>query len=736
MAFTFGGTSGNNTSVKTAAAPATSAFSFGSSTAAAPSNTFSFGAAPAPAPATGTAASGAPASSFSFGAAPTPATAGTAASSAPASAFSFGAAPAPASAFSFGAAAPAPASTSSSLFGASTSTPAAAPSTFSFGGSTTPASAPAFGTSNSSSTFSFASTTNTTQQQSQPQSVSVHTLYKDLPENYRRVIDTLHENIMKHRRTMQNVGSMAPALLSSSSQAISNILVSDKSTTSLTLGTQYPSSPADAAAGPSSSNLALISNTTSSAAIANNGDTDTNSEINIDPHSTALPIQIKSLQSQLQILSCKIEESILMTQNLENIAQRATGNTIMHAQWPLEQLAMRMNVATKFRSPYSNDNAITNNALYNNDTVNSNQIPSNTLSNIHTNTNSTKTNTVNQSGDNDLVQKVAKMVDMQAAQVDRIEKIPSPFIWEQLHNLKQRLSQIQTDVLTLKQQLDLSKSKNLNPPSAGVNPMLSSIQEIAHIVRTQNDAFMRIAGAFATIHDQLEVTKNKFLHVHQTLMMSSYNARGDVYCDPFTAADIKEIEAERTMKQKIEAKVASVAASNAPNSQSAIAAPASATGGIFGVAAPAPATGGLFGSAPAPATSNLFGAAPSPAAGGLFGAAPAPASGGLFGSTPAPATGGLFGSTPAPAPATGGLFGSTPAPATSGLFGSTPAPAPATGGLFGSATAPAPASTTSLFGAPAPAPAGLAGAPAANLFGAPSTSSKSKSKSRSGRSRR
>ncbi len=75
------------------------------------------------------------------------------------------------------------------------------------------------------------------------------------------------------------------------------------------------------------------------------------------------------------------------------------------------------------------------------------------------------------------------------------------------------------------------------------------------------------------------------------------------------------------------------------------------SGGLFGSTAPAP-SGGLFGSTPAPA----FGAAPAPAA-PAFGAAPAPA----FGAAPAPATGGLFGSAPAPAPG-GGLFGAAPAP--------------------------------------------------------------------------
>jgi hypothetical protein len=107
------------------------------------------------------------------------------------------------------------------------------------------------------------------------------------------------------------------------------------------------------------------------------------------------------------------------------------------------------------------------------------------------------------------------------------------------------------------------------------------------------------------------------------------------------------------------------------------------------------------------------------AAAGAAAAAQAPPPG----SAQAPAAGGLFGA-PAPAAATGGLFGA-PAPASAaGGFGfGAPAPAPAAGGFgFGAASPAAAPAAGGLFGAPAPAPP-------------PATSIRSRSKSRSTRRR-
>jgi predicted RNA binding protein YcfA (HicA-like mRNA interferase family) len=61
------------------------------------------------------------------------------------------------------------------------------------------------------------------QQQQQPQQQQVHLPvhpYADLPPEYKKAIDGLHERMMQHKRSMNNVQSMAPkALLSAVSTA-------------------------------------------------------------------------------------------------------------------------------------------------------------------------------------------------------------------------------------------------------------------------------------------------------------------------------------------------------------------------------------------------------------------------------------------------------------------------------------------------------------------------------------
>ena len=323
-------------------------------------------------------------------------------------------------------------------------------------------------------------------------------------------------------------------------------------------------------------------------------------------------------------------------------------------------------------------------------------------------------------------------MDIRAAHVDRIEAMPSPYLWDVLRNFEQRVAIVQRDVDAVRDRLAiaeeaervqsmggfggagggmnetallLTNADNFNAMtslmlyegSGGAQAPLS--KRLATLTRSQNDMFLHIAEKAARAHERLAEVKSRYRRFCES-------TKGGYYDDPFIKADIEEVSREREMQQKIMEE--QIATAPPP-----VAAAAPTT------AAPAPSTS-LFGASPAPAAGGLFGApAPAPS-GGLFGApAPAPSGGGLFGSTPAPAPatgGGLFGA-PAPTPATGGgLFGSTPAPApapaTGGLFGSTPAPAPAAGGLFGSTPAPAPATGGGLFGAPA------AGAGAGGLFSA------------------
>jgi hypothetical protein len=291
-----------------------------------------------------------------------------------------------------------------------------------------------------------------------------------------------------------------------------------------------------------------------------------------------------------------------------------------------------------------------------------------------------------------ITDQIRKLLEFQAAHVDRLEKIHSPYMWQELEEMDARLQELNnsTQLVTT----HLTQMKNIRDMG------------VASVVQGQTALLLQVAQQVTSLQHRVQDLRIKYRH---------WEKEGNV----LDQQKVRDLMAQQKRDEIVKIGYLK-AASAAPPAPAPVAAPA--PGGLFGSA---PASSGLFGSAPTPGVG--FGAAPKP--GGLFGSTPAPApaaSGGLFGSTPAPppATGGgVFGSTPAPPPATGGLFGSTPAPAPAaggGLFGSTPASAEAptvSGGLFGSTSAPA-------FGA---APAATGG------FGSSSSVSKPKNKSRSNR---
>ena len=294
--------------------------------------------------------------------------------------------------------------------------------------------------------------------------------------------------------------------------------------------------------------------------------------------------------------------------------------------------------------------------------------------------------------DADMQAKLQQGLDRQLAFVDRVELMPSPYLWQTLEDMDQRLQNFKGHITTLQQQLEYSKR---------------STEEDIHvtsIVQMQNESIWKLASQWTILHNKVEQVKNSYRMYE----------KGDNILE---MAD----QAERDHQQQMDHALRSHLIKTVPTGP-----------------APAPAGGGLYGATPAPAAGGLFGAKPAPASGGLFGApSPAPAGGGLFGApAPAPAGGGLFGA-PAPAAAPAGAFG---AAAPAGAFGAPAAPAP---GGFGAPAAPA---GGGLFGAPAAAPAfGAAPAPAAGAFSfggaaapAPTTSTstpKSKNKGRSTRRR-
>ena len=388
-----------------------------------------------------------------------------------------------------------------------------------------------------------------------------------------------------------------------------------------------------------------------------------------------LTSQVEQLQDQIKTLRYRVDYA-------QNLYESSTSQAFMFALWPTEAVAARRGVPL--------------------------EKPRNTI-------------------DKEMQIKLRQILDKEMARVDRVERMPSPYLWQVLEDMEQRIQTFRGQMESLSKALKMAK--DMNPENVNV----------LNILRNQDRAIWHIATALANAHCQVDQLRANYRHYEKGTNVLDAAAQEERERQQYLDHKMSE-----QMVKSMPSASSTPGASN-PGATSLFGAGPAPSGGLFGAPAPAP-SGGLFG-APAPAPSGgLFGA---PAlSGGLFGGpAPAP-SGGLFG-TPAPSSSGFgFGTTPAPAPSTG-LFGTTPAPAPStGLFGTTtPPPAPA-GGLFGSTT-PAPAP----FGGAAPTPAAGAGfssfggtstvaaAPAFGGFGAApaqsSTSStpKAKNKSRSTRRR-
>jgi len=517
-------------------------------------------------------------------------------------AFSFGSTPAPSA---FGSSTPAAPAPSSSGFGFAATTLGPAPSGGLFGsspapsgglfgstsGTPTPAPAPSFGFGSTSSSSPFGLPATPTQQQQQPQQqlmmITSSTPYSSLPSEAQRAIDIIHDEIMRHKRTMNNVETMAPALLR-----------------------ELPVvNAADAAAGGGTS-------------------------------ASNLQAQLQDLKHSLEGLQVTVEKYRDKAVFLQTQMQKCTTQSVMYGVWPVEKVAVRRGVKLS-----SNEKSI----------------------------------------DPSVKEQLQQLLDQQAAHVDRIELVPSPYMWQTLEDLQKRTEMLLRQVSTLNRELDANASSD-------------HVMDVASIVHSQTEAIARVAHDVARVHDQMELLRTKY---NQT-------ERGE---NVLLKAEMAEYERQVRLEQQSKQQFMK-AAGSAPQ----------ATTTASGLA---PSTGGLFGGSPAPSST-----------GGLFGSSSAPApSGGLFGSYPAPASSAGFGAPqPASAPAPGGLFGSTPAPSGGGLFSSNPAPAPSTGGgLFGGTTSAVAPSTTGTT--PAPAGFSFAGAPTSNIPAAPVTISTPRAKGGSSRNR-
>jgi hypothetical protein len=687
MAFSFGGAS--------AAPSAGGGFSFGGAAPApaapapAAAGGFGFGGAANPAPAAGGGFAPAPAQGTSlFGAAPSP-------GPAPGASL-FGAAPSPAAApgTSLFGAAPSPAPAAGGFGFGATPAPAAggfgaAPAAGGFGFGAAPA--PAAGGFGAAPALAASSPFGQAQQQpqQQQQAITSYTPYAALPDNAKRMIDQLYQQINEHRRAMYNLEHMSPALLTLPDQErnIPTIVTPGLAGQKTTLGRPVSTMGTDGAVKVAGSRASSGSG-------------------------KPLPHQIRAVGSRIQLLSQQVASLLQQSQHMHDEGARTMEHATKEGAWPLEIMSARKNV---------------------------------TLTPLPRKANSQNTQISSLAGQpqqqqHDLMQdKLRQYQNQQATTVDWQEPIPSPYMWQILQRLEQRLSALGSQVDLLSQELSfvVQSSSAMEPDVAAGSPprrgqrgastrdsSTTTASQIASILQSQWDAFIRVAAKIAKMHDTLEAIKLDYsgmladakYHHHVSVSspasrgaagLSSYarggspaggsSSRPRSFSDPFRKADARELEHEETFKARFAAKVAAAAA-YIP------AVPAAAPG----VPAPAPAAAGgsLFGP-PKPAGASLFGAAPAPTPGGssLFGGAP----------TPAPAPGAsLFGSAPvaAPAPATS-LFGSTPAAAApapgASLFGGAPAaaPAPAAGGLFGGGSAfgaaPAPAAG-GLFGGAPPAP--------------------------------
>lgn len=541
------------------------------------------------------------------------------------------------------------------------------------------------------------------QQQQYQQPLSGNTPYSQLPDNAKRAIDGIYQLMMQHRRTLASVRTMAPSLLNVDDGSGNNNNQNSAMMNSTAARGGGVLSPADAAAGSPRRNASSSSSS---------------SNATKDPSSIPLPQQMIALHSQIQTLLQSAESNLIGAQQLKARAGEATVQAKMHGAWPIENVAARRGVALSTvrdvlrgggNGGGNNSQSGSSGASSSSSLGGGNASSSTATTGVSGGTPASSLN-VSGMGNMDAIA-LQHIMDIRAAHVDRIEAMPSPYLWDVLRNFEHRVASVQRDVeavtdrLTIAEEAErvqsmgggagdnetallLTNADNFNAMTSlmlyegggGAQAPLS--KRLATLARSQNDLFLHIAEKAARAHERLDEVKSRYRRFCES-------TKGGYYDDPFIKADVEEVSREREMQQKIMEE--QIATAPPPPVAAAQTAPAPSTG-LFGATPAAPPSTSLFGAAsPAPASGGLFGA---PSGGGLFGApVPAPTGGGLFGApAPAPSGGGLFGSTPAPANG-GGLFGPTAsAPAGGGgLFGATAA-APAAGGLF-SAVPTTPATT-------------------------------------------
>ena len=353
--------------------------------------------------------------------------------------------------------------------------------------------------------------------------------------------------MMQHRRTLASVKTMAPSLLSVDNTSASNHYSNAKSGSSgnhafSTPGGENPS-PADAAAG--SPRRPVSSN-----------------KLTTNPSDEPLPQQMVAIRTQIETLLQSAETNLTEAKHLKTRAGEAAIQAKMHGAWPIENVAARRGVALSSIKGLVGDS-------------NSNAQSTTTTLSGGANTGNIPASSLNVSGMKNIdAIALQQIMDIRAAHVDRIESMPSPYLWEVLHNFEQRVTMVQRDVEAVRARLAIAEeaervqsmggnvstsdeaslllANNGNVASlilyeggggsTGAGAPLS--KRLATLARSQNDLFLRIAAQAASAHDGLEEVKLRYQRFYRT-------TKGGQYEDPFLRADVEEVSRERELQQRI-----------------------------------------------------------------------------------------------------------------------------------------------------------------------------------------
>ena len=487
----------------------------------------SFGA-PAPATSTGFGGAPAPATSTGFGGAPAPASGafgGAASSATTPTSFVFGSSSAPA---------PSPGTFGTTPFSAPSPSTFGAPAPFASGGFGSPAPAPLFaGSAPAPGVPPFGSMTPGAQSVT---GISGKTPYSQLPQHFRAAIDHIHENMMKHKRTIIQIQASGPFALQKDDISAST-----------------------------------------------------------DPDKASLPMRLERIKKTLQELHQDVGTSLGHALEQKERIEELTKEAYIFAKWPTEAVAARRGVVLS--QPQQRVVA---------------------------------GEEKKQETDANTQDRLREVLAAASSSVDRLERMPSPYLWLLLKDFERRLVQANEDLAILR--LQLQQNQCMLQSDNGLS--------IASLVEEQHRKLTIVGDGISRLSFTMQQIRQSY---------NNYEKEENVLDQQKWA----EMERERKINDQIQRKFlvelpSASSTSNAPTGS--------------GTATSAPGTGG-----------------------GLFGASTSSST--AFGGTSS------FGSTSAPAPFGAPVLGAagTPAPAPFGTTGpafasSTTAPGPAAFGGFASSS--------------------------------------------------